>query len=350
MSTATPARATCTAVGAAAQFAAAASSNRNLALVSLTGSFDYVVRDITDIDHSFTVSCLGGLAPISGPNAAYSAKFVSASDISYSNDNGQLLRKAFDGSPTKVANSSNGLFGFVWSPDGGTAAYLTATTDYSAGQLHLVRNGQDRMVASTSAFAPTGCESPVGCERVSSRLLYSPDGRYLSFVNSWPGPPFRVWTSEGTLLASKDSGFNTASVWSGSTLYFRTDRGIETWRDGKESLLVPGVAWVKPEASQAGSQIVYHVRAGSDAAHIVFLDTTTGRTRELASYRAFPAFLTSRYVWYRGERACTSGDPFPCTSGSTTISNGKTYIYDLRTGTESESNIDAVFDVWPHPA
>jgi hypothetical protein len=37
-------------------------------------------------------------------------------------------------------------------------------------------------------------------------------------------------------------------------------------------------------------------------------------------------------------------------SGGTTITTGKTYIYDLQTGTETESIITQVFDVWPHPA
>jgi hypothetical protein len=309
-----------------------------------------VIRDLTDFNHPFTASNLGGLAPLSGPNSAYSPAFVNAFDISYYNDNGRVFRKPFDGVPTTIANFCNGIPGFAWSPDGQTLAYLTNTSDYSAGQLHLVSNGVDRIVASTRTFAPAGCESPVGCERIDERLLYSPNGMYLSLVNSWPGPSFRVWISDGKLLASKDSGLNTWSVWSGHTLYFRTDQGVATWRDGQEHLLLPDVAWVRSEASPVGGQIVYHVRDGSGTAHIDLLDTTTGQARELASYRAFPAFLTSRYVWYRGERPCVSTDSFPCGAGATTISNGKTYIYDLQSGIESQSIITDVWDVWPHPA
>jgi hypothetical protein len=34
--------------------------------------------------------------------------------------------------------------------------------------------------------------------------------------------------------------------------------------------------------------------------------------------------------------------------GPGTLPTGKTYIYDLQTGTETESRITAVYDVWPH--
>ena len=79
------------------------------------------------------------------------------------------------------------------------------------------------------------------------------------------------------------------------------------------------------------------------------MDTTTRAVREIKTARAEPIFLTSRYIWYRGERACTDADlcgpqpPF-------LPSSGKTYIYDLQGGTETESIITSVEDVWPHPA
>jgi hypothetical protein len=70
--------------------------------------------------------------------------------------------------------------------------------------------------------------------------------------------------------------------------------------------------------------------------------------RELKKGRAEPAYLTSRYIWYKGERACVAADQ--CPPGWGVVASGKTYIYDLVTGTETASIIDQVFDVWPHPA
>jgi hypothetical protein len=70
--------------------------------------------------------------------------------------------------------------------------------------------------------------------------------------------------------------------------------------------------------------------------------------RELKKGRSEPAFLTSRYIWYKGERACVAADY--CPTGWAVAESGKTYIYDLQTGTETESVITHVFDVWPHPA
>ena len=60
-------------------------------------------------------------------------------------------------------------------------------------------------------------------------------------------------------------------------------------------------------------------------------------------------FLTSRYIWYEGERACVAADVCGSAPGGHPL-NGKTYIYDLQTGTETESIITGVADVWPHAA
>jgi hypothetical protein len=78
------------------------------------------------------------------------------------------------------------------------------------------------------------------------------------------------------------------------------------------------------------------------------VDTTTKNIRELKRARNEPVFLTARYVWYRGERACVATDQ--CDGSVPVIPDGKTYIYDLNDGTETESIITGVLDVWPHAA
>ena len=92
-------------------------------------------------------------------------------------------------------------------------------------------------------------------------MLYSPDSTEISLVEGIGESVFRIWTTDGKLLKSVDSKSpTTMSVWSGSSLYFRDGAGVEAWRNGTTSLILPGVAWISPKASSGGGQIVYTVR------------------------------------------------------------------------------------------
>jgi len=140
------------------------------------------------------------------------------------------------------------------------------------------------------------------------------------------------------------------SVWSGEVLYYRDAAGVEAWRDGVQTLVLPGVAWIRPKASPTGGAIVYEARDSSGAPDVYLLDTASGSVRVIARSRSEPAFLTNRYIWWQGERPCVASDPYPCGSVFKSLPSGKTYIYDLQDGTETESVITAVADVWPHAA
>jgi hypothetical protein len=335
----------CPAVQPAPQFQPSAPSSRNLALVWLKGSGAFVVRDITDINHPFAVSTLNGIGV---------PRFASPSDVSFATDT-ELVRMPFSAYPrTTVASLCLGSAGFAWSPDGTTAAYVTDDQSRTGSMLHVVSGGQDRVVSSMPAFAwGVGCAGQCA-DTADERLLYSPDGAYISLVQTWGGPMFRVWTSDGRVLTAVDSGAPdsslTMSAWSGSALYYRDGKGVEAWRNGTTSLILPGVKWIRPKASAAGGKIVYEARDSANVPNVYLLDTTTGTVKQIAASRSEPAFLTSRFIWYKGERPCTSTDTYPCNSWATTIESGTTYIYDLQTGTEIESIITKVWDVWPHPA
>jgi hypothetical protein len=310
-----------------------------------------VVRDVSDINHPYTVNTFQNLD---------NPLFVSASEItSLSNpDENGLLRGPVAGSPgTVVANGCRGMIAFGWNPDGTVAAYVTDLSDSPSSELHIIANGQNRTVA-TMPPVPWGVDCGWPCEdRVDSRMAFSPDGSEIALVDSWGGPVLRIWTKDGAVLASVDAkqvtpqAAPTMSAWSGKSLYFRDSNGVERWSQGVQSLALPGVAWIRPKASPAGGSIVYEVRDSSGIPNVFFLNTSTGQIRELARSRSEPAFLTSRYVWWKGERPCGSGDSYPCGAGSPwSVATGKTYIYDLQTGAEFESVITTVWDVWPHPA
>lgn len=329
----------CPAVQPTPQFTASISSNLNLALVSLRGGTGLVVRDITDINHP---SNLGTVSAASQP------KFVNASEVSYVDESGNLVRSAFGGSSRTTVAACASLFD--WSREGTSAVYLIQT-DSGMQDLHQISAGQDRVLGSMPASGVGGCETIEGCaiaNDIDFRLSYSTDGATISYVSSGFGKAaFRVFSSDGKLLKSGDSLGATMSAWSGNSLYFRDAAGVHVWRDGTISSFLPGLSWIRPKASPAGGTIVYVARDTSGWAHTYVVDTSTRIVRELKTARTEPVFLTSRYVWYLGERACVPADgcgpnpPFHPLSG-------KSYIYDLQNGTETESIITSVADVWPH--
>src|SRR5229473_1610817 len=196
----------CPTVQPAAQFPASALSSHNLALVTLQGGNQIVVRDLTDIEHPITVGQFD-------PQPLVLGQFVSASEVSYA-DFPYLIRTPFSGSPAKVAaQTCNGIFAFAWSPDGTALAYIDDDRSSDSAYLHVVRGGEDRVVSSMPHWPITGCEAQWACLDSSSvRLLYSPDGAYISLVQWWGGPSLRIWTADGRMLKSVDREAETMSV------------------------------------------------------------------------------------------------------------------------------------------
>ncbi|HXC76961.1 MAG TPA: hypothetical protein VNU19_07910 [Candidatus Acidoferrum sp.] len=192
-----------------------------------------------------------------------------------------------------------------------------------------------------------GCESQGCVDGWDFHLSYSPDGRFITWAQSVTDV-FRMWTAAGVDV-TPSTPFVNMSVWSGASLYFDDSKDVKVWRNGVVSTFLPGVVWIRPKASPGGGQIVYETRDASGVSRTYVVDTTTARVRQLGGvYRAEPAFLTDRFIWYQGERFCS---PNECPIGPPgAIPTGLTYIYDLQAGTESASIITSVSDVWPHPA
>jgi len=324
--------------------------------VTLRGSGDIIVRDITDLMHPTTVANLGPITVLGGYGEP-AVRFVSANKISFPL-NGGIVTTPLSGSPrTPVAGIAKDAGAPMWSPDGSVAVYTTVGGSLDNGDehldVHLLRGGTDRVVGTTPGLGGGGCEYLASCTLpnwLDARLEFSPDGKFFSFVAQGFGPSFiYVWSSDGILLKSDKTQPTTMSTWSAQSLYFRDGSGVEAWHDGAISKFLSGVFWIRPSASPAGGKVVYTVRDAGGWGHIYVVETATGKTRELKAQRTDAVFLTSRYVWYRGERACVAADgcgpnpPFHPESGTN-------YIYDLQTGTEYSSIITGVADVWPHAA
>jgi hypothetical protein len=317
-------------------------THRCLALVTLRGSDNTLVRDVSDIDHPATLGNLG-MNPV--------ARFVSADEVSYVGANG-LVHAPLTGSPAASAGAGQDFVSsaFDWSPDGATLLYLTG--DSTSLALHALTSGHDLVLSSSLPGMPAvGCETQfcAGLDTWDVTVAYARDGSAVSLIFSLPGRDvFRIWTAGAKVLDASDGKGRFMSVWSGASLYFRDATGVNVWSNGSVSTFLPGVAWIAPKASPAGGELVYATKDAQGWHHVFVANTSSRETREVKTERSAPTFLTSRYLWYRGERACVASDN--CPSGWSVVDSGKTYIYDLQTGLEYESVITNVFDAWPHAA
>ena len=311
----------------------------NLELVHLKGGpVTDVVRDITDILNVRTVFQFDG-----GP-----ATFVSGTVLAYV-QGPSLLKRPLCGSPSAVVAPEHGIYfnAYAWSPDGSAVAYVTSAG--SETQIRILDHGKDRLLAGLPSLSPNhACPYQSCADQSDIRLLWSPDGKHISLVQNLGGPSLRVWSMDGAVELSSDAESAFMSAWSGDALYFRDTHGVEVWRGSGETLALPGVAWVRPRASPGGGQIVFATRDGSGMAHVQVLDTRSGATREIAKSRSEPAFLNSHLVWYQEERPCGPSDN--CEAGFKYIASGRTFVYDLQDGSEFESVVQSVMDVWPHAA
>ena len=319
-------------------------ANRNLAVATLHGSDSVVVRDITNIDNASTVAIVPGLGTM---------KFVSGAQLSGNDfeNSSKLVLAPISGNPVAVlADACYNVFDYAWNSDGSNVVYVTDKNDLSVQELRRISGGIDRVIAIVEKPIPiTGC---VACsDNADLRLGYSPDGRYISLVG-WG--TFEVWSADGTLISGPSVGGSgaTMSVWSGTGLYFRNDDGVQVWRGGVVSTVLPGVTWIRPKASPSGGEIIYQARDTQGQAHVFLLDTSTSKsTSVVGTERMEPAFLTARFVWYAGEVVCPESEGCYRTGyqwATATKPTGVTYIYDMQTATETQSKITSVLDVWPH--
>lgn len=336
---------------APASFPVATTSTRNLVIAHLNGSDQTVIRDVTDINNPSTVATLGSVGGWQS-DGWQSPSFISPTVISYVNNGRELVRSSLSGQAVVVAATCApfSIPAYAWSRDGEKFTYVVdPQLTQDAFQWHLVSAGVDRILGT----APLWCYCGNGSEDDSLDVRFSADGQLVSLIDGfWTGTALQVRRLDGTLVGNEirggrnPSNLVTMGIWSGTDFFYRDARGVERWHDGNATLFLSGVTWLHPRSSPNGDQIVYAARGSDGLAHITVVNTTTGQARQVQGHAAnAPMFLSSRYLWYRGERLCGANEPGICIKATFT---GKTYIYDLQTGIEWESIITDIADVWPH--
>jgi hypothetical protein len=154
-------------------------------------------------------------------------------------------------------------------------------------------------------------------------------------------------TKDGSLAYSQATG--TMATWSstGSKLYFRepSQTIIKVWDPGSGVSQLFGLqqAWIRPVSAAGDTYTAYTVRDSSANPH-VWLYGYDGRSGgELGNVRSSPSFLNATSIFMYEETSCAPN----CGPGPPTTPDGKTFVYDLSTQTETASKIASVYSSWP---
>jgi hypothetical protein len=102
-------------------------------------------------------------------------------------------------------------------------------------------------------------------------------------------------------------------------------------------------AWIRPSSDAGDDYVAYTVRDSAGTPH-VWLYGHAGRSGgELGNVRASPLFLNSSALLLSEEAPCGSN----CGPGPPTLPDGKTFVYNLATQSESASTIMSAYGSWP---
>ena len=311
------------------------------ALLVMQGSPSIELADVTDATHPQK------LCTLIGP---WSPQLVTQRMISWSATQtpGQAgpsvltTMDLFAGTTTVVASWQGGLFMdglHDWSPDESSLAYVTS--DATSVNLRLLSGGIDRSVATLGAVPGRG----VNADEDSEFLGFSADGGYFALVQTFTGtgPQLQVRrTKDGTLAYSQPAG--TMATWSttGSRLFFREPGGttIEQWdpSSGVSQLFGLAQSWLYPVTDAGDDNVAYTVRDASGNPHVWIYGHGGRAGGELGNVRSSPLFLNAGSL-FMIEVCCATGGPI--------APDGKTFVYDLGTQSETASTIASALGSWP---
>ena len=326
-------------------------AGEKLALVTLRGSANVVVRDITDLAHPVSRCSFQGGSYFRFFNATHVSYVVTASgDLGAA---GALYLADLTTRTTSLVRAWSyggfGSWGYAWSPDGRYLTYISS--DASSYQWHLLSAAGDRLLLKIGPVPGRGIDNNGDDQMVG----FSADGKFVAIEQTFvrddgsggavaPVQVNRV--PDGSVAYSRTDGTMAAWAGAGAILYFRTTAGVQAWGSGGVRTVSAGTSWVHPYPSPDGSRMAFSV-VNAQTNHVgEVLDLTTGKLHSLsANPRVGAAFLNASLVWYAGESICTTSTP--CAFGVPPLS-GQTYIYDLGSDVETNSIDTSFFDSWPH--
>lgn len=320
------------------------------ALITVQGSNQVVLADVTDPVHPRTICTIAG---------GWSPQLVTQGEVSWWATQGGpdapgpsviATLDLFSGISAVAASWSGGraMDGMhAWSPDQSTLVYLTS--DPTAVNLHLLTGAGDRVLAAFGAVPGRG-GSPTEDD---SFLGFSPDGAYFALEQTFTssGNQLVVWNRSGIVFSQANA---TMATWgsTGSKLFFRQPNAsfVYVWdSSGPAGNRSPAFgqqfAWIRPRADAGDDYLVFTVRDSSGIPH-VYLYGHGGRSGgQLPNERSWPSFLNSATVFLIEEAACGSN----CGIGPATQPDGKTFTYNIATQMETPSTISSVLGAWPRP-
>jgi len=316
------------------------------ALLVMQGSPSIVLADVSDAIHPKTICTLSG---------AWSPELVTQRMISWAATQtpGQagasmlITLDMFAGVTTIVAHWQGGLFMdglHAWSADEGALAYVTS--DSGAVNLHLLTGGGDRSVTTLGSVPGRGVDSA----QDDSFLGFSADGTYFALVQTFTGSGAQLQvrrTKDGTLAYSQATG--TMATWSstGSRLYFREpgQATIHQWDPtaGVSELIPLAQSWLRPVSDAGDDNVAYTVRDSGGLPHVWIYGHGGRSGGQLGNVRSSPLFLNAGSLFLVEEAPCGAN----CGLGPQTSPDGKTFVYNLGTQTETASSIASALGSWP---
>jgi len=210
-------------------------AGEHLALVTLRGSSNVVVRDVTDVSHPSSRCTFKGGGYFRFYNATHVSYIVMASgDLGAS---GALYLADLRTRTTSLVRAwSDGGFEswiYAWSPNGQYLTYISS--DSSGAQWHMLSAAGDRKLLDLGTIPgrdvdPNGDDATVG---------FSADGQFVAVEQTFTqgkgatgsAPPIQVnRVSDGSVAYSRTDGTMAAWAGAGARLYFRTGAGVESWK------------------------------------------------------------------------------------------------------------------------